>query len=653
MKNYNRIYELGKEAKEKFGDKAAHMIAEDLKIDKWDERTLKGCSPFSIDNNPSFSWNPKDNCFKDFSSGRNYGIIDHLMSFYHYSRLGAIRKLCELAGINPDVQVFYDKNKYKKQVLSKDEKPNDRKIVEEYMAKRKISVETLDYCHVKQSERGEVAFQFLDEDGKLISTKYRVSRPCANGQNKWRWQEGITNHDILYGMNWVKCDEPVVICEGPLDCLACVESGWKNVLSIPNGAESDKWIDYNYDFLQNCNDIILWFDNDEAGREGRKKTAERLGEYRIRLVNPDSDIEDKVEEFYLPYGKSIRKTDANNVLVSCGKETVLELITNAQIIENPRIRKIMEFEELQVEDIPHTSTGIVEMDKIFGGVYENSLTIITGVAGDGKSNFINTMYLVSPLENGENVFLYSGELPNRIVLGNILPTFASRRHIVRYQNQDRPDGFMVTKQASKMVHNFYMDKFYVYDEGKDLGTTSLTLFDNMMYAYKRYGCTNFIVDNLLSLDCGKEEGENYMDKEANFVKKLKVFANTYPIKVCIVIHSRKTQVGVKNLGADDIFGSSTHIKVCDRAFSVKRFEEPDKDGNTTEIRCIKDRQKGLKGRYVKLKYDIPSKRLYSTSEERDKRLNWENHMVDVYPDTLQSRLVCNIPEYQDDYCEVF
>jgi DNA primase len=52
-----------------------------IKLEKFDETTLKACCPFGTheDKTPSFIWNPKENSFHCFSCGRNYGIIDMLM----------------------------------------------------------------------------------------------------------------------------------------------------------------------------------------------------------------------------------------------------------------------------------------------------------------------------------------------------------------------------------------------------------------------------------------------------------------------------------------------------------------------------------------------------------------------------------------------
>ena len=62
------------EAKQILGEKAAYIIAEDLHIDKWDSKSLKGCCPFHKEDTPSFIWNKKDNHFKCFGCGINYGF---------------------------------------------------------------------------------------------------------------------------------------------------------------------------------------------------------------------------------------------------------------------------------------------------------------------------------------------------------------------------------------------------------------------------------------------------------------------------------------------------------------------------------------------------------------------------------------------------
>ena len=48
-----------------------------------------------------------------------------------------------------------------------------------------------------------------------------------------------------------------MITEGEFDCLAVIESGYKNAVSIPSGVNStNKWIETNWTFLEQFNEII-------------------------------------------------------------------------------------------------------------------------------------------------------------------------------------------------------------------------------------------------------------------------------------------------------------------------------------------------------------------------------------------------------------
>lgn len=610
----------------------------------WDEQKLKGKSIFRDEKTPSMIWYKQGNCFKDFSSGQTFDIIDFYTKKEGLTFVNAVKALFDLVGFEYSDEDFSEySTRLQNYRFPKDEPENDRFVVEQYMMARGISIDTLDYAGVKQDEHGNIAFQMFLPDGTHVQTKYRVSRPAKNGEFKWFWQKNTDNCPVLYGIEKIDTTKPMVIVEGLIDRLAVIESGMYNVVSIPGGANDLNWIDFNYDVLEKEAEIILWFDDDKPGQDAVKEAATRLGLDRCKIVSPTKEVKQKIGEYYAQYHSSIDKVDANNVLVACGKDDVLKLINDAKMIENSTVKRLMEFEELELQDIKKTSTGFKAMDAVFSGVYDNQLTIITGAPGSGKSQLINTMFVASPIENGEKVFIYSGELPPRILLGNILKPLASRRHILRFENPGRPDGYKITNEASKTIKRYYMDNIYVYDEEKELDTDSISILENMIYSYKRYGVTNFIVDSLLTVDCSKEIGDDEYKKEATFVKKLKTFTNKYPVKVCLIIHTRKLPVGQKGITGDDISGSSSHNKLCDRSYSISRIYD-DPEGFSTEIKCLKDRVTGLVGKSCKLKYDFPSYRLYSDDEELNREYSWEKNIKIDYPESMKPQIVSNIKE---------
>ena len=88
---------------------------------------------------------------------------------------------------------------------------------------------------------------------------------------------------------------------GEFDCLSLIESGVKNAVSVPTGCKSTEWITTNWTWLEQFEEIILWYDNDEAGKEGVKEVFNRLPNKTVKIVY--SDICNDINEILFKYGK--------------------------------------------------------------------------------------------------------------------------------------------------------------------------------------------------------------------------------------------------------------------------------------------------------------------------------------------------------------
>ena len=171
-------------AKEKLGDKAAEIISEDLHIEKWDEVELKGCCPFHKDDTPSFKWY-KDKCyFKCFGCGKTFDILDYYIEYKNMSFIGACKELFNQTDIIYD---FSDEeiSKFKKDYkYPKVETNTNTDKIEEYLSLRKISKDTIDYAGVKQDQKGNIVFEYYDENNVLLTVKYRPSHKVKHGDTK-------------------------------------------------------------------------------------------------------------------------------------------------------------------------------------------------------------------------------------------------------------------------------------------------------------------------------------------------------------------------------------------------------------------------------------------------------------------------------------
>ena len=66
-----------------------------------------------------------------------------------------------------------------------------------------------------------------------------------------------------------------------------IEAGYKNSVSVPTGCKSTEWITTNWTWLEQFEEVILWYDNDEAGKEGVKEVFNRLPNKVVKVVYSD------------------------------------------------------------------------------------------------------------------------------------------------------------------------------------------------------------------------------------------------------------------------------------------------------------------------------------------------------------------------------
>lgn len=398
------LYEKIQEAKAKIGDDAVQLIADHFHLENFSHNgnIIKASCPFGhIDKTPSFIWNAEEKYFHCFSCGKNYGILD-LFIDEEKNTSKAIKKLFQMADIDYKIQIKEDNDDFFEGYCFPPEETNtDRTKVEKYCKQRGISTATLDAMGVKQDKHGNVVFELRDLDDRLLSIKYRPTRSVKKGEAKMWWYQEKDAHGnpkrsvapSLFNMNKVDFTKPLLITEGYFDALACYEAGYKNVVSIYGGAEDDNWIQFNFDFLEQFQEIILWYDNDRAGKTGLDKAISRLGEYRCKIVTPAKEQEDEIEEYFHLLGvkSDIRKTDANNVLLACGKEAVLSLINNAKEIPSKRLKYLMDYEPTNVKDMEKVSTGFKSIDKLIYGNLFPCFTIWSGYAGcvDADTEYFN------------------------------------------------------------------------------------------------------------------------------------------------------------------------------------------------------------------------------------------------------------------------
>lgn len=439
------------------------------------------------------------------------------------------------------------------------------------------------------------------------------------------------------GMLLVRQNEKISV-SGNCDALSALEAGYRNVVSIPSGATDLNWIEFNWDILEQIPEFILWFDNDRAGETGRTQTQQRLGEYRCKLVKPSQDDIAAVRAFYEPYGTIIEKTDANNILVSCGSQRILDLISQAEEIPSKKLKYLMDCEIESIKDLEKFSTGIKKIDDILYGNIMGNFTIFSARAGDGKSSLANIMSLIAGMENGYKVFVFSGELGVGQLADWIISPLAGSNHIIESKSNSQRNYYSVTEQAKKEIRDYYKKNIIVYNDDNALDVSGSSIIQAMEEAYKRNGCRVFLIDNLMCISMEQQnQQDDKWDTQKQFIIRLMNFTKKYNVSTNLIVHPRKMNAGTE-VTTDSLYGSSNISNLCHRLLWLQRLK-PEESSYNMVLTVIKDRYTQSAGKKCELYYDERTRRIYSDLDELKRKYSWEKQVHIQYSQEEDKHLV--------------
>lgn len=505
---------------------------------------------------------------------------------------------------------------------------NEKKHVYAYLEQRRISKQTADAVDIREDSHGNIVFNYYDTNDVLCLVKYRPSHKIdkTKGDLKSWCQKNADTMPLLFNMNRINITEPLLICEGEIDCMAAIESGYTNSVSVPLGANNYGWIEKNFDWLEQFDSIIICADNDEAGIKMQKECVFRLGSWRTKF------IEIPPYHFNSETNKKSPMKDLNHVLYYEGKQAVMDLIHNAKDSPVDSVQDFSDITNIDLDEIDGIKTGIEELDCRLMKIFYGTFTIVTGVNGSGKSSFLSQL-ICNAIDDGKNSFLYSGELPNFQAKNWVNYILAGQRNLKEYQFNGAP-YWKVTPDAQKEINDYYRGRLFIYKDGYDHKVDSI--LKAMEDTTRKYGCKMHIIDNLTAVNLEANEQNKYQRQE-EFVTKLIDFAKKFNVAVILVVHPHKIEQ-MRRLSKMDIQGISAIIDLAHRILSLYRVSPADHKGIPKkkgegwykepikyDVLCdiLKDRLLGYEGSTAGLFYDRPSRRFFVTEQSLDKRYTWD------------------------------
>ncbi|KAL8101278.1 twinkle homolog protein, chloroplastic/mitochondrial-like [Apium graveolens] len=444
-----------------------------------------------------------------------------------------------------------------------------------YFSERMISEETLQRNFVMQKTYGDqiaIAFTYR-RNGKLISCKYR-------DVNKKFWQESNTEK-IFYGVDDIKGASEIIIVEGEMDKLALEEAGFRNCVSVPDGAPPSvsknilpsKDEDLKYQYLWNCREylekasrIILATDGDQPGQALAEELARRLGRERCWKVKwPKKDVNDHFK-------------DANEVLMFMGPEALRGAIENAEVYPIKGLFSFADFfDEINAyyyQTLSYqlgVSTGWRALDQYYN-VVPGELTIVTGVPNSGKSEWIDAL-LCNLCENvGWKFALCSMENKVREHARKLLEKHVKKPFFdARYgESAER-----MSAEEFEQGKQWLSDTFSLIRCDNECLPNIDWVLDLAKAAVLRHGVNGLVIDPYNELDHQRPANTTETEYVSQMLTKVKRFAQHHSCHVWFVAHPRQLHNWV---GAPpnlyDISGSAHFINKCDNGIVIHRNRDP-------------------------------------------------------------------------------
>ncbi len=432
-----------------------------------------------------------------------------------------------------------------------------------------------------------VCFNYF-EDGQLVNTKFR-----SVDAKHFKMVQGAEL--IPYNIDSVLGQTSCIIHEGELDAASSLAAGFKSVISVPAGANSNlSWLDrFMETHFEDLTEVIIAVDTDSAGLQLRDELINRLGAERCRVVAYGPGCKD-ANEHLCKYGVASLR-----VAIEQAAEVPLEGVFTATDLHSDLLAL---FEN---GFGPGAETGWEEMDKIC--TYERGrLIILTGVPGAGKSEWLDELVLRLCLRHQWKIAFFSPE--------NTPIVYHIRKLVEKLTGHRFQKGCGISEGLLMRSEEFLTDNVsHISLKGNATPERVLAKAHELVV---RRGCRILVIDRL---DHTPQPGQTETQYLSNFLNMITEFAVQHNCLVVLVAHPRKMNRNpvtntTPRVEMYDINGSADFFNKADYGIVVER----DKGVGVTRVYVDKVKFKHLgMGGMVTFAYDPVSGRYLPCVESHD------------------------------------
>jgi KaiC/GvpD/RAD55 family RecA-like ATPase len=452
----------------------------------------------------------------------------------------------------------------------------------EYLLSRGISLEICERCMIGWSAQADgstpraVRRLLTDQPteqtpGWIILpsfTEYREGRPVSESlavvklrsvpplERAFRRLEG--GKSTLFSPCGIDPSSTMLVVGGEIDALSCVAAGWTNVVSPTVGEPN--WNEESSSQLEACEDIVIVYDNDDAGRKGAASLSEKLGAHRCRIGTWPSGCKD-ANDALCKLGQDFRIEQVVSGSKSVGGESVLK-------VNDLRAEYLLELRSGKPRGV---ASGWPDLDRLVGGIRWGEVTLVTGDTASGKSTFASH-FALNMARQGHRVLFCPFEL-------------GAKRQLAKWVRQESGNAPDVLTDAEIDAALDSLDSLPLHILKRYGGIRVEAIRNTMLHCVRRLGVRVIVLDHLHFMVTEGPEERAELDAMMKMIAEIAVDAK---IHVMVVAHPRQhhssneTHRDNRIIQASDLKGSAGLKQLSDNIWSVWRPRKADRSDATED-----------------------------------------------------------------------
>ena len=447
---------------------------------------------------------------------------------------------------------------------------------------------------VKTDSMGTITnhyYPYHDKQGSKIATKTRYTK------SKEFSVQGNTHQAGLFGEHLFSKSKFIIITEGEIDCLSAYQMFYTGkyetpVVSIKHGvASAVKDIKNSLEWLEQFQNIIINFDNDEQGKEGALKIAELFSPGKCKIMHLPQEFKDASD--CLVKNKIQIYTQAFWNAKRFAPDGIINANTLFDDIIKPSVQSFVQY-------------PFEGLNKMTYGLRASELVTFTSGSGLGKTQVIRELIHHLLKQTKDNLGLLMLEENPIVTSKGIMSIEANQRlHLpdVHISKEEWKKHFDATTGSGRV---FLFDHF---------GSNTIdNIISRVRYLAKGLDCKYIIIDHVSIIVSDQSHGDERKALD-EIMTRLRTLVQETGIAMIVVSHLRRPDGKGHEEGAvtslSQLRGSASIGQLSDMVIGLERDAQHDDPEirHTTRVRVLKNRFSGITGPCCDLKYDMDTGRL--------------------------------------------